>query len=196
MLVVIDMINGFVKEGALADTHIARIIPKIIERIKFAQQTDEMVVFFKDCHSENDIEFLKYPRHCVKGSNECELIDELKPFEKCHNTILINKSTTNGFNEAKFRFLLGLENYNNTPCSIEVAGCCSDICVYDFATSLLDHANKTKSAIQVLIKEDCIDTFNSESHNADEVNQKVLDTLEGKGAHIILADETTEEINI
>ena len=35
LLVIVDMVKGFVNEGSLADNKISKITPKIIEQIKY-----------------------------------------------------------------------------------------------------------------------------------------------------------------
>ena len=58
MLIVVDMVNGFVREGALHDEAIARIIPRQIELIKEAHAKGYLVVFVKDTHDEDAVEYL------------------------------------------------------------------------------------------------------------------------------------------
>ena len=37
-------------------------------------------VFFLDTHLENSVEFKTYPVHCIDGTIESELVDELRPY--------------------------------------------------------------------------------------------------------------------
>ncbi len=81
LLVVVDMVNGFIKKGAMADpniNHITEGIEKLIQKFK---SENEGIAFIKDTHDETSTEFKKFPPHCIKGSSEEELISELKPFE-------------------------------------------------------------------------------------------------------------------
>ena len=94
LLITIDMVNGFIKEGTLAAPNIKRIIPKQVERIKEALASmDKGIVFIKDAHTEKSTEFKTYPKHCIKGSSESELVDELKDFEK--DALVYLKNSTN-----------------------------------------------------------------------------------------------------
>jgi len=101
LLVVVDMVNGFVNFGNLADSKINKITPSIENLIKNAISNNDKIVAFCDCHKKNDIEFQTYPEHCLAGTSECELIPELKTYE--NNMLIINKPTTNGFITSKFQ---------------------------------------------------------------------------------------------
>lgn len=188
MLIVVDMVNGFVEHGALADKSIHRIVPAILDRIKLAQREDEMIVAFKDCHSENDEEFKSYPSHCLKGSSESELIDELKPFEK--SMILIDKNTTNGFITPEFQELIKSNYFTD----IEICGCCSDICVSDLTYSLAKYLSQNKIDTVLKVDERLIDTFNGQNHNADEVNKRCLDDFKQIGVSVLSKDEPRERL--
>ena len=76
ILIVVDMINGFVEEGAMADKYISHIIPEIEKLI----QENKEVIFIKDCHNKDCAEFKSYPEHCIKGTKEAEIVDELKKY--------------------------------------------------------------------------------------------------------------------
>ena len=82
LLVVVDMVNGFIKKGAMADPYINNITPRLIKLIEKFTSENEGVAFIKDTHNIDSTEFKKFPAHCVKGTGEEELIDELKGYEK------------------------------------------------------------------------------------------------------------------
>ena len=82
LLVVVDMINGFIKEGNMADKTINHITPNIIKLIEETLGKEEGIAFIKDTHNTDSTEFKKFPIHCLEGTSEAELIDELKPYEK------------------------------------------------------------------------------------------------------------------
>ena len=186
LLIVVDMVNGFVNEGNLADKNINRITPNIVKKIEVALAKGDMVIAFRDCHEENDIEFNAYPKHCIKGSSESELIPELLPFK--HDMIIIDKNTTNGFNTEDFKQII--KNYKFD--SIEITGCCSDICVRDLTHSLTKYFALNKIDTPIKICENCIDTFNAPNHNADEVNKNVIDEFERIGVNVQKKDEQNQ----
>ena len=69
------MVNGFVKEGALADPAIMSIAEG---QKKLMDQLECRNVFVCDTHPPKTREFLSYPQHCMIGTKEAEVIDELK----------------------------------------------------------------------------------------------------------------------
>lgn len=100
LLLVIDMVNGFVKEGALADKAINNITPNIINLIKKYVQEENDIISIQEGHNENSKEFKNFPKHCILGTEEAELIEELKPYES--NMKLIRKNSTSGFLTKEF----------------------------------------------------------------------------------------------
>ena len=76
LLVIVDMVKDFVNEWPLADNKISKITPKIIEQIKYFLSNSLPIISFRDCHSSDD-EFKIYPPHCIKGTSESELVNEL-----------------------------------------------------------------------------------------------------------------------
>ena len=71
---VVDMVNGFVKEGALHDAAILDLCAPISALIEKLQCR---TVFVADSHPPMTREFTAYPQHCVIGSGEDEVIEEL-----------------------------------------------------------------------------------------------------------------------
>ncbi len=81
-LLVFDMLNDFVLEGApleIPDTR--KIIPIIKEEIEIARAAGNPVIYVCDAHAPDDKEFRKFgwPAHGVRGSRGAEVVDELKP---------------------------------------------------------------------------------------------------------------------
>ena len=71
LLIVIDMVNGFVREGALAAPSIARIIPHNVEMIqKFLKDSESAVIFIRDSHTPDAVEFKTFLPHCISGTEE------------------------------------------------------------------------------------------------------------------------------
>ena len=48
----VDIINGFINEGALHDNNIAGIIPQVEKLLKYAVANDIPAVAFADCHRD------------------------------------------------------------------------------------------------------------------------------------------------
>jgi len=158
MLIIVDMVNGFVKEGALADTKIAEIIPRQIELIKEAKQKGALIVFIKDTHEENSTEHKRFgeEKHCVRGTGEELVIDELKEYEECEDTVSIEKNSTSYIEAPEFRKLI--KKATNIE-KVNVVGCCTDICDFNGTMGLANYFDQWNRDVDIVVHEDAIATF-------------------------------------
>ena len=180
MLVIVDMVNGFINFGALADKNINKITPNIINLIKFAKNKDYKIVAFKDSHSKDDKEFEVFPAHCLKGTPESELIPELKRYEGQFDYV-IEKNTTNGFITKEFYNLIKTNKFDN----VVVCGCCTDICVLNFVESYLKYIKKFGVNTKIYVVENACYTFDGKNHDAQEYHNSSLSEMKNLGARII-----------
>ena len=164
VLIVVDMVNGFVREGALADKHIEGTIEAQKALIKKYQEEGQLIIFIKDTHTLDSVEHDRFggALHCIEGTKEAELIDELKPFEGKENTITLEKNSTSYIwaenKEENYNFvdvLNGLENIEE----IEVVGCCTDICITNGVLPMMNYFDQKNKRVNVTLYEDAIDTF-------------------------------------
>ncbi|MEE9523205.1 MAG: isochorismatase family cysteine hydrolase [Thermodesulfovibrionales bacterium] len=124
-LLIIDMLNDFVNEGApleVPDTR--KIIPDVRKEINYARDNDIPVVYVCDTHDENDVEFEKFgwPPHAVKGTGGAEIVDELKPEE---GDIVIEKKTYSSFHNTR----LDTELKRLGVDTVRLTGCVTHICI-------------------------------------------------------------------
>ena len=180
LLLVIDMVNGFAKEGALADKKINNITPNIIELIKDFIRNNDDIISIQEGHNKNSKEFNSFPIHCILGTKEAELIDELKPYE--NNMKIIRKNSTCGFVTKEFLEYIK-ENENNLE-EIILCGCCTDLCVMNFALPLKNYINENDLDINVKIYKNCVETYNAPTHNRDEYNEMAFKIMKQNGIMI------------
>lgn len=178
MLIIVDMVNGFVEEGSLHDKKIGRIIPRQIELIKEAHAKGSLVIFVKDAHNEDAVEFRRFGnmKHCVKGTKEAELVDQLKPFEEMDDTISVEKNSTSFMESPDFRTVAA--SANNIK-KVELAGCCTDICVFNGAMGLANYYDQWNRAVDITAHEDAIATFDEEHRREYVQSAKLLMRLQG-----------------
>ena len=81
-LLVIDMIVGFLDpEKPLYVGHeAARIVSRVEELIIREKDKGSNVVFVADNHDPDDLEFQMFPKHCVRGTDETDVIHQLAPY--------------------------------------------------------------------------------------------------------------------
>ena len=161
MLIVVDMVNGFVKEGALHDEEIAKIIPRQIELIKEARAKGYLIAFVKDTHDKDAVEFRRFgnTKHCVRGTKEAELVDELKPYEDEDDTISIEKNSTSFMEAPEFRELLAKANNIKR---VEEVGCCTDICDFNGIMGLANYYDQWNRKVDIIVHEDAIATYSED----------------------------------
>ena len=159
VLIVVDMVNGFVKEGVLHDSNISKVVPRQIELIKEHLAKNNLVIFIKDTHNKEVREFKRFgnTKHCVKGTRECELIDKLKGFENNKNVISIEKNSTSFMEAPEFRKIIKeLVNVKQ----VDIIGCCTDICVFNGSMGLANYFDEHNIDADVFVHTDAIATYN------------------------------------
>ena len=174
VIFVVDMIEGFVHEGALHDEAIHAATMHIESLIRDAEQR---VIFIADSHPPKTREFISYPSHCVIGTKESQVIQELQPYVQ----ELMRKNSTNTFTCPDFQLFLKerLKNYRD----IVITGCCTDICILQFALCLnawLNEHNKTEQ--RIIIPLSCVDTYHIAGvHDAVSCNEFSIRNMEANG---------------
>lgn len=94
-LIIIDMLNDFVKRGAPLEVPGAEsVIEPIKQEIERARVSGYHVIYLCDCHPEDDPEFDIFPPHAIRGTEGSKIISELKPQG---TDILVRKNTFSGF---------------------------------------------------------------------------------------------------
>lgn len=175
-LMIVDLINGFVREGALASPRVEEIIHNIKS---LAINFEGEKLAFADCHGDNSPEFASFPCHCLKGSTESALVDEIKDIPEIK---IIHKNSTNGFHEAKFKDWLKTHRSIHT---FIITGDCTDICVMQFALSIKTWFNKENIVSRVIVPLNAVETFSLGSHDGDLTNVMALYFMLSAGVEIV-----------
>jgi nicotinamidase-related amidase len=152
-LLIIDMLNDFVLEGApleVPDTR--KIIPAIKKEMESARKKGRPVIYICDTHQPDDKEFLKFgwPAHAVKGTKGAEVISELKPQA---GDIIVPKTTYSGFYNTKLDKILKSLEID----ALRLAGCVTNICILFTASDAVLRDYKVRvlaSAVAGIAKED------------------------------------------
>lgn len=81
-LLIIDMLNDFIKRGAPLEVPKARgIIRNIRRELEKARRAGIPVIYCCDRHEPRDREFEVWPPHAVRGTQGAEIIEELRPIK-------------------------------------------------------------------------------------------------------------------
>ena len=151
-LLVIDMLNDFMDpHGALYCGDRSReIIPVIQSLVQRFREENHPVIFLRDAHRPDDLEFGRFPAHAVKGTWGSEIIPELQPPP---GSLVIDKTRFSGFHATNLAEVLA----DIRPEEVWVVGVVTSICVMDTAGGLVDRDYR------VVIPVDAVADFDSES---------------------------------
>lgn len=179
VFVMVDIVNGFINEGAMASPDIGKIIPHVCELLKKCTAKGIPSVAFADCHNENCAEFDSFPVHCLEGTSESEIVDEIKDIG---GYMLICKNSTNGFHEKRFREYLA---ENSTADTFIVTGDCTDICVMQFCLALKTYFTVNNRQCRIVVPLNCVDTYNGQGHNSTFANLAAIRLMTVNGIEFV-----------
>ena len=179
LLIVVDMVKGFVNVGPMADPTINKITPEIVSLVNDFINENELVAFIKDNHERDCLEFKKYPPHCVIGTIEADLIDELQMYEK-DNLVYTKNSTSTMFAP---NFINDINMMKNLK-EIIVTGCCTDICVMNLVIPLINYFDQMNRDVKVIVPINAVETYNADFHNRDKWNNMAFEFMKQAGADI------------
>lgn len=179
VLVIVDVVNGFVREGALKSERIESIIPEIA---RLSRQCDELGIeklALCDCHTQASPEFDAYPAHCLKDTSESEIVDEIKDIGGYKR---IGKNSTNGFLEEAFQKWF---EENQDKKTVIITGDCTDICIQQFAITLKTWFNMKNQKSRVIVPINMVETYDLGIHSGDLINIMALYNMMINGVEIV-----------
>ena len=159
-LVIVDMINGFVKEGPLASPNALSIQDGIERLLRACTERGIPCIFFADTHTAESPEFGAYPVHCLAGDPQSLPTSELA---NAGGFTLIAKNSTNGFLEPAFAAWLA---EHPAISDFLVVGCCTDICVQQFALTLKTDFNRRNRTSRVIVPMALSSTYDAPGHRS------------------------------
>ena len=181
-LVVMDMVNGFVHAGIMSSPRVEKIVDNIVSINE--RTLGYKKVFFLEQHDEDSIEFKIYARHCVKNSEEAELIPSLNCGATINsNTTIIHKNSTNGFHAPEFKVWLH-ENESQIENYI-IEGCSTDICVKHFTETLKTYFNEKNIDRRIIVPIDSVETFDFGTHDGDLMKVISLWEMKSNGIEVV-----------
>lgn len=181
-LIVVDMVVGFVHSGIMSSPRVAAIVNNIVELNELTSNFKK--VFFMDAHEEDAQEFNSYPIHCVKGTQEADLIPELKTkYSDGPNATYVNKNSTNGFVSNEFQ--TWLKKNEDQVDNYIIVGCVTDICVMQLALSLKAYFNENNKNKRIIVPINSVETYDSDSHDGELMNLFALYNMHINGIEIV-----------
>ena len=176
ILFIVDMNNGFAKSGALYSQRVENLIDPIASFANFIGNNNCPIIAFTDSHNPDSIELKNYPKHCLVDDIESDIIDELKSI---NGLTIVPKNSTNGF--------FALENFEYSSFeNIIIVGDCTDICIYQFATTLKAYLNQLNIDKNIIVPVDLVDTYDIPNiHSANLMNLVFLNSMIQNGINVV-----------
>lgn len=179
VFIIVDMINGFAREGVLKSERVEALIPEILRLSKLCDKSGIKKIAFADNHTEDSIEFEAYPSHCITGTSESELVEELK---EADDYLIIPKNSTNGFLENAFQEWI---RQNEDVTNFIVVGDCTDICIEQLSKSLKAYFNLNNRKSRVIVPLNAVDTYDLETHYAELMDIMALYSMIINGVEVV-----------
>ena len=152
VVLVADMVRGFCEEGRnlYVGPTVREVIPRIRELLEREKSAGSRIIFICDTHDPDDKEFEMFPPHCIRGTEEPDVIPELAD--------LADETIPKRRYSAFFETDLDQRLAKARPEKIIVVGTCTNICVLFTAADAryLDYA--------VEVPADCVATFDPDAH--------------------------------
>lgn len=165
VLYMIDMNNGFVNFGNMANPKYNELVNEQLKLINKFRKENQLVNFVLEGHTTDSIEFDSYPSHCVLGTKEAELIPEFIDEQNKENTRTYYKNSINGMLNRNLQDdIKSQDNLNE----IVIGGVCADLCVMDFARTFSRYLDEINRRAKIFVVENTIDTYDSLEHNREE----------------------------
>lgn len=154
-VLVIDMLNDFVKEGgALRVERAERIVPKLRSLLEWARQKGIPVIYACDAHIKGvDRELELWGEHAIKGTWGAQVIEELKPRE---GDYVVEKRRYSAFFATDLDLLLRELNVD----TLILTGLVTNVCVQHTA------ADAYFRGYRLVVVSDCCEALTAEDHEA------------------------------
>lgn len=175
VLIAVDTQEGFTRKGNLASDTCTAALPRISKIVEEEQSAGTPVIFTKDSHREGDPEFEVFPAHCIVGTDEHDLVQELRDFEP-EAAAVVQKTRYSAFHDTRLDEILR----DLGPDEVHVIGLCTDICVLHTTADLRNRDYR------VIVRREGVETFDRPGHNNEEVNRWALSHIEDiLGARVV-----------
>ncbi len=171
----VDLNNGFAKKGTLYSDRVKALIPATARFAEECVRRGIRLIALTDNHDEHSPEFSEFPVHCLDGTDEPLIVEEIRAYVDC----VIPKNSTNGFYRLMEQGLVA--PYRN----FIITGCCTDICVFQLATAIKTWFNEQNANCRVVVPVSMVDTYDAPAHDAELLNTVFLCCMLNSGIEVV-----------
>ncbi len=162
-----DMVVGFCDTGNLASERVDNLTGPVVDLFHRAWDLGvREFVLLQDTHDPATPEFRAWPVHCVRDSNESEMIPELAALPFASEFTVIEKNSLAPGHATGFDDWLDANPQITTAI---VVGDCTDLCTYSLAMHLRLRANaRNLHEVEVIVPVNAVDTYDLPPEAAPE----------------------------
>ena len=186
----IDMVQGFVNFGAMANPDYNKMVPEQLRIMKDFLKTGDAINLIGEGHVKGATEFDSYPEHCVLGTPEADFIPEFGEFLELPDTRIYRKNSINGMLNEQLRSdivkMTGLQE-------AVFCGVCEDLCVMDFVRTYARFMDEINRKVKLFVVGNTVDTFDGPGHNRDEWKKIARMVMEQAGVVYVDSFEELKE---
>jgi nicotinamidase-related amidase len=163
-----DMIVGFCDHGNLASERVGALTEPVVDLMQRAYDFGvQHFVFTQDTHDPQAPEFDAWPIHCIAGTDEAEMIPELKALPFADQFTIIEKNSLHPGLESALDPWLDAHPELRTAI---VVGNCTDLCVYQLAMHVrLRHNARNVAGVRVIVPANAVQTYDLSPAVAGEI---------------------------
>lgn len=164
-IIIVDMLRGFCETGPLQSPYNKALAEPISRLVKAWQGP---ILSVEDSHQEDDNEFEAFPPHCVKGSEEAQVVEPILSALKEKEYEIVKKRTLSPFFGA-----WGYEDWltkqkDRQVREFYIVGNCTDLCVYQTALGTKMWFGEKQTPVSVNVVVNLVDTYDIPSDEAPE----------------------------
>lgn len=187
----VDLLKGFCRQGPLFSPRVAALVDPAVRILTKAHDLGvRRFLFPNDAHPADSPEFGSWPPHCVEGTEEAELVDELRDLPFASEFRQLPKRSLSSFVETE------LDRHLAEELRVIVAmGDVTDLCLYQLALHLRLLANARHLPWQVVVPASAVATYDlpvdvarqvgAMPHDGDLVHLLFLYHLQLNGVRVV-----------
>lgn len=165
-VLVVDLVEGFCREGPLASPRVESLIAPTVEFLTACHAEGiETFLFPCDAHQDDSPEFQAFPPHCLAETEQSELVAELKALPFANLFERLDKRSVSSLVETGLATRLQGDQFQTLIC----LGDCTDLCLYHLATGLRFLANSDGLTWEVVVPANLVATYDLPVPLAQEI---------------------------
>ena len=183
-VVVVDILNGFTREGPLGSPLVGGIIAPsadLLAQAVAAGLPPERVALMADAHPADAEEFRAYPPHCVAGTSEAEWVQEIRELPQFDHFKHFTKNSIASHHTPDFEAWL----QTTAPDTLVVIGDVTDLCLYSLGLHLVTRSLHHGLSQRILFPASCAQTWDAPDHPAALYHPLFLYQLARNGGEVV-----------